>query len=283
MFPFRRIFVADLSAALDLDLLRYGAGLAALDRGTEVIVGALPSPQVLHSLVPAVRSIFASCHEALVSCRVLIEPEVEGLFSVAADCRADLLLVRHPHRWPDGRSLARRMVAESPCAVWLVPEGAQPRLRRVAVEVGKVGSSTHALRLACALGRQARAEALLAIHVSVTPTLATIDELREQKLFELHCMMARMDVGDMECRLQVDESPYISRSLQRAAHHQQADLLIAASPEQRRLDWLWGRSEVDDLVQPVQSALLGIRLPGPRPGLWGRVQRFLDTPEPAFN
>ena len=40
--------------------------------GTEVIVGALPCHRVLHSLVPAVRSIYAACHDALVSCRVLI-------------------------------------------------------------------------------------------------------------------------------------------------------------------------------------------------------------------
>jgi hypothetical protein len=277
------MFVADLSASLDVDLLRYGAGLAALDRGTEVIVGARPSQRVLHALVPTARSIFGACHDALVSCRLLVEPEVERLFSVTTECRADLLLVRHPHRWPDGRSLARRLVAESPCPVWLVPEGAQPRLRRVAVEVGHVGSSTHALRLACALGRQARAEALLAIHVSAAPTLATIDEVREQQLVALHCMMARMNLGDMECRLQVDDSLYVSRSLQRAARHQQADLLVAASPEERRLDWVWGSREVDDLAEPAGSALLAARTPGPRPGFWARFRRFLATPEPPFN
>jgi hypothetical protein len=281
MFPFRRIFIADLSSALDLDLLRYGAGVAALHRGSEVTIGALPSPQVLQTLVPSSRAIFASCDEAEVACRVLVEPDVDSLFAVASECRADVLLVRHPHRRPDGRQLARRIVTESPCSVWLVPDGAGPRLRSVAAQVGPAGVGTKILRLACALGREARAEALHAIHVSFAPLLATLDELRERKLFELSCTMARMDVGDMECTLHVDDSPYASRALCRAASRQDVDLLVAAAPSQGPFGLVWNRSDVDDLIAPARSALLGIRLPGP--GFWGAIHRVLTAPDPKFN
>lgn len=283
MFPFRRIFVAHLSASLDFDLLRYGAGVAALGRDTEVIVGALPGDTVLRSLVPAVRAIFAERQEVGVSSRVLIDPEVDGLFSVAADCGADLLLVRHPGCGRDGRLLARRMMAESPCSVWMVPEGMTPRLRRVAVEVGSAATNAHILRLACTLGRYAGSELLVAIHVRVASALEKLEELREQKEFELQCMMARLDVGDMEYMLHVDESPFVSRTLRRAAGRQQADLLVAASRGHEPLSWLWGRSEMDDFVDPGSSALLGIHVPGPPPTWWDTARRFLAAPEPSFN
>ncbi len=283
MFPFRRIFVADLSASLDLDLLRYGASIAAMGRDTEVIVGALPGDRVLRSLVPAVRTIFAERQEVGVSCRVLVDPEIDGLFTVMADCGADLLLVRHPGRWPNGRVIARRMMSESPCSVWFVPEGVTPRLRRVAVEVGSAGASAHILRLACALGRQAGAEFLVAIHVSVASALERLEELRAQKLLELQCMMARLDSGDMECLVHLDESPYISRTLRRAARWQQADLLVASSRTHEPLDWLRGRSEMDELVDLGSSALLGIRVPGPPPNWWDVLGRIFSAPEPSFN
>ena len=73
MFPFRRIFVADLSPALDIDLLRYAAGVAALGSETEVIVTSVCSeralrPLALRSMRPASQSAFAGQDMQRLSC-----------------------------------------------------------------------------------------------------------------------------------------------------------------------------------------------------------------------
>lgn len=280
MYPFRRIFVADLSATLDVSLLKYGANIASLERGTQVTVAAVPSTEVLRSLVPAARSAFASCPGVDVACRVLVEPDVDSLFKLVSEAHADLLLVRHPHRWPDGRLLARRIVTESPCSVWMVPDGVSHRLRRVAVDVGQQSAGHQLLRLACALGREARTEALLAIEVRFASLFASLDELRERTKFELSCLMARMEVGDMECSVLVEDSPHAFRALRRTASEQRADLLVTASPEQE----LFGnRQHIDDLISPSGPALLGVRLPRQNFSWRGVLSRVFSSEEFPFN
>jgi hypothetical protein len=280
VYPFKRIFVADLSATLDVSLLQYGAGIAALERGTQITVAAVPSTEVLRSLVPAARSVFAACPGADVSCRVLVEPDVDSLFKLVSQSEADLLLVRHPHRWPDGRLLARRIVTESPCSVWLVPDGVSHRLRRVAVDVGPHTAGHQLLRLACALGREARTEALLAIQVSFASLFATLDDLRERTMLELSCLMARMEVGDMECSVLVEDSPHAFRALRRTAREQRADLLVAASPSHE----LFGnRQQVDELIDPAGPAFLGIRLPSQGFSWRSALRRAFSSPEFPFN
>ena len=288
MFPFRRIFVADLSPALDIDLLRYAAGVAALGPDTEVIVTSVCSeralrPLALRSLTPASRTAFAGQDKERLSCQVLVNPGVQGLLSAVSTSEADLFLVRHPGASGAGQGLARQLMAASPCSIWMVPDGVAPRWRHVAVEMGSSAASTPLLSLACALGRRAGAEVLSAIHVTVSSTMEKIEALREQRQQELQCMIARQDVGDMECVVHMDEGVFTSRAFHRTARRQRADLLVTASHAAGgALDYL-GRSGVGDLIEPGPSALLGVHLPQPRSGWRQLLGRVFSATEPSFN
>lgn len=283
MFPFRRVFVADFAPAFDADLLYYAAGVAALGSDTEVILAPLSGAHPLHALETA-RFIFAARGVRRVSCTVLVDPGVEDLLSAVAEAKADLLLMRHPGDVRGGHTLARTVMAASPCSVWFVPEGGAPEWRHVAVEVGSPVGDAQLLPIACALGRRAGAELLSAIHVTVATTLEKIEEFRQQKQFEMQCMMARLDVGDMECAIHVDEGAFLSRTLQRTARHKKADLLVTASRvSDDTMGGLARWSEMNDLVCPGASALLGVHLPQARPTWRQTLRRFFSSPEPTFS
>ncbi len=243
-FPFARILVANVSASPDHDLLRYGVSLAAFGGAVETV-----SKSDLGSVLDAV-------------CR----------------SRADLLLLRDPQRWPEGRLLARRMVDQSPCSVWMVPVGAQPTLRRVVVDVGARTAEAPALRLACALGRCVGAEALVAVRVTQSAgAAATTRSLNRDR--ELEGIVARLDSGAMHCSVRVDHSHYISRSLRRAAEEHRADLLVVSAPSDTSRPWPYTRSDANELVGGAPTAILSVHASAGRPSLRDRVRRlFSESP-----
>ncbi len=242
-FPFARILIADVSASPDHDLLHYGASLAALGGGAVDTVS---------------------------------QRDLGTVLDAASRARADLLLFRDPQRWPEGRQLARRVVEQSPCSVWMVPVGAQPTLRRVVVDVG--GSQEHlpALHLACALGRCAGAQSLIAVRV--TQATSAPDSLPRHRDVKLEGLVAGLDTGAMHCSVHIDHSLYIARSLRRAAEKHRADLLVVSASSDKPRRWPYTRSDANELAGDALTALLSVHESAARPSLRDRVRRlFTDT------
>jgi hypothetical protein len=288
MFPFRRILIADLSGDLDTGLLRYSASVLPSDHETEITVASLPGDRVLRSLTPMVESVFSRRRLSNVKCRILVEPDVEGLFAAVNDCRADLLLTRLPRESPDRERLARRLISESPCSLWLAPEVEPRPMRRVAAAVGSGQSKSPLLRIACALARATRIEDLLAVEVYFQPLLdqspETLERIRDDRVTELYCLMSRMDLGDITCSLRIEQSPHTSRALWRAALETEADLLIASAPPTSALDWLRKQNDLDDLIPPQgKTALLTVCGPDRRLRGVKLLQEMADSFEPIFN
>lgn len=288
MFPFHRILIADLSGNLDTGLLRYCGSVLPPSHQTEITVASLPGDRVLRSLVPLVQSVLPSQRYSGVSCRILVEPDLEGLFAATRDCRADLLLTRLPRESVERERLARRLIAESPCSLWLVPEEEPRPLRRLAAAVSSGPPKSPLLRIACALARTSGIEDLLAVEVSFQPLLdqspATLDRIREERITELYCLISRMDLGDVTCSLRIEQSPHVSRALWRAALQAEADLLIAPVPPASAFDWLRRQDELNGLIPaPCKTGLLTVGGADRRPRRVKVLKEIVDSFEPMFN
>ena len=283
MFPFRRILIADLSGSLDLGLLRYGARLAALSRSCVVGVAASVGEGVLGALAPAAHRLFDAQLREDLGCRVLTEPDADELFEEAATFGADVLLTRYGGG-VGGMRLTRHLVDASPIPVWLAPEGANPSLRRVATEMA-LNTDNGVASLACAVGRSAGTEKLIAIHVDFSyildQSVETLQRLREERAAELSWRMARMETGAMRYFVRVEDSLYHARSLRRAAQEEQVDLLVTA---RLRPDWALPREQRLRLSGvPGRMAILTVPVEEPRPGRLAVLRRAMNAPDPMWN
>jgi hypothetical protein len=283
LFPFRRILIADLSGSLDLGLLRYGARLASFSPSCVVGVAASLGEGVLGALAPAAHRLFDAQLREDLGCRVLTEPDPDDLFDEAATFGADVLLTRYGGG-VGGMRLTRHLVEASPIPLWLAPEGANPSLRRVATEMA-LNNDNGVARLACAVGRSAGTEKLIAIHVNFSyildQSVETLQRLREERAAELSWRMARMETGAMSYFVRVENSLYHARSLRRAAQEEQVDLLVTA---RLRPHWALPREQRLRLSGvPGRMAILAIPVDEPRPGKLAARRLAMNAPDPMWN
>src|SRR5688572_4660380 len=97
-FPFRRVVIAGTAAEFDADLVNYGATLASLGADTELVVLSRTS-RALQSFAVAPRLVLAARGAAVaerVNCRIVVEPDLDGLLASVAELGADLMILRHP-------------------------------------------------------------------------------------------------------------------------------------------------------------------------------------------
>jgi hypothetical protein len=223
LFPFRRVVVADTSGEFDFDLVQYGAGLASLDRSTELVVlsratRALQSFAVAPKPALAARGVGAA---EKVSCQVLVEADVDGLLGSVRDLEADLMVVRSPQRGARWRAVSRRLAAESPCSICIVPAGSPPRQRCVVAGIDLAGEGAQVLRTASSICRKAGAAEFIAVRTwfawTMDPSEAALDRMREREWLDLFRFVQSADLGGVDCTPRVEESASFATGVLRVA------------------------------------------------------------------
>ena len=231
MSLFRRVTVALADAATDRDLLGYARvvhdsiGVGAFD-----FVHVLPDAGTI-SLAPA-RTVptHAAALEAIRSqvrvyfpdladgCRVLNGSRLDKLLEHAAEQGSDAILLGHRAERTGRRSLVRRLAMKAPCSLWMLPEGAAPRISHVLAGVDFSASSADALAMGAFLASRMKNNKCTAVHI------ATDDTLVDDTVFER--FVSAVDLKGVAVDSRVQKAPSVTHGLLKSAETEHADLIV---------------------------------------------------------
>jgi hypothetical protein len=264
-------------------LLDYAANVASPDPTAQVRVAALPSGGRVPHLADAVAAVFSPRGVRDVTLGLLTEPEVGALFDAATAHESDLLIVRHPRLAQDGRSLARRLLLETPCAVCFVPTGSAPRIERIVagvpIEPEGAGVLSRAARLCSAIG----ARELVAVHAlaSHAPTLQ-LPDVQIEALLALYRHKANVPLRATHFTPVVVADRSYPDALLDTANRRSGDVVMVGRP--RNLEPRGVRPlDAEHLLWACPIPLLSVPPDDSPPTLGQRLKRFLARPEPQFN
>ena len=231
---FQRLLIADLSVPFDEELLRYGA-VAARAIAKDVLVLTAAGACGLCEFAPVVRHTFAREEAPAPAVGVLPEPDLQALSTSVRAAEADLLLLRYSTGSYREREVARRIVCEAPCSVWLLPDGNSPRVATVATLFQCNEGGAALLELAASVSRALAARSLIAVHVSFPAVILDPEPNPDgrcdaEELLNLYAFLRRVDLQGMRCVLRAEHGPSASRRLIDAAHENAADLLVIPAP-----------------------------------------------------
>ena len=235
-FPFRRVLIATPSASVDLELLRYGAQMAALGPGGQVVVGLPPTPDHEHPADVSLDQVRALAPGMTASHLPLAGVDADSLCAGTRDARADVLITRHPLRWPGGPAIVRRLIDGCAAPVWLVPAGARVPIRRVVAERARPGREA---AFTCAQA------------VSLSASAALLDPATTS-----------------------DDGPSAMRSLIDAATRHDADLLVVNRRHPGPDAHDQSGADIDDLCALTATALLVVPPASAPPSGWRALARF---------
>ncbi len=276
-YCFPRVLLVHTGDRPDIDLIDW----AALLSSGATTVAAFPSDIVLRSLAPATRRRFLARGLAAPNLRFLAEPDVDAALEAAAEAKADLLVMRHPRLFEKSRSLARRVLAESPCSICLVTERAPSRIERIVAGIDLDDSGQEVLTQAASLYHSTGAEELIALHSCFHETLSDDEEHHERFRFEreiaLLRFMSRARLPGVSCTPLVEEAAQPHRALARVASQLAADLVVVGrrSGSAPRIS--------NRLLWECTSPLVQVLLPDTGGGLRAFLRRFFSNPDLTCN
>lgn len=262
--------------------------MASLHAATELIVLSRPT-RALQSFAAAPKPALSRSGSTVVvrvSCRVLVEPDLDGLLGSVSDTGADLLVVRHPRGMTGWRTMARRLAHESPCSLCLTPPGSPPLPTCIVAGMPREESAGAILRAAACIARRTCAREFLAVRTwsdwVMDPSQAALDRLREAEWLNWFRLIEHMDLEGVDCTPRIEETPEFSKGMLRVAQERGADLIVAPAPNGRRSWFPDRRSPQDGLVLRTQAPLLLLRSPKPPQPLRQRLWRLLAGPDVTF-
>jgi hypothetical protein len=287
-FPFRRVVIAGTDPEFDAELVNYGGGLASLGPDTELVVLSRTS-RALQSFALAPRLVLAAHGAAVaerVNCRIVVEPDLDGLLASVAEVEADLMIVRPPDSRARRRQTLYRLAAESPCSVCLVPRASPPFEGRVIAGIEPDDAGAAVLRAAACICKGAGSSEFVAVRtwlgLTMDPSEGVLDRLREREWLNLFQFLQRVDLHGADCTPRVEECSKASTAILRVAQECQADLIVVAAPEGSRTPFPDRRPYQEELMMRCPVPLLVLRSNASAPGLRNTIRRLFSGPEPAF-
>jgi nucleotide-binding universal stress UspA family protein len=231
MGVFRRITVALADAPTDGELLSYARlvhdsiGVPSFDfvhvlpDAAVVSLARIPSvpthAEALDQVRSRVREYFPACADR---CRVLNGSRLDKLLEHAAETGSDAILLGDRRDRTGRRSLARRLAMKAPCSLWLVPEGAAPRLTNLVAGIDFSASSSDALSAAAFLASRGRSMSCTAVHVA--PAAHPVDEAVLQRF------VWAVDLRGIPVKSCVQHGRSVTRGLLNTATNEGADLIL---------------------------------------------------------
>lgn len=216
---------------------------------------------------------------------VLAGPLTDHLLGFAAKNKTEVLLVGHGRK-TDGRSaLARRLAMKAPCSVWMAPQGARARLRRILVPVDFSGHSTDALRMALALAQRAGAECL-PLHIRSNEAALTYEGydrvLREEETADYRSFLGRINRRGVKVTPLSEDGTNVSAAIGRVADRLEADLVVMATRGRSLSAAILLGSVTEDAIIATRVPLLAVKHFGASLGVLQALlgPRFLEKGRP---
>lgn len=203
-------------------------------------------------------------------CDVVKGAFARRLIDLATEQESDLVLVGQPAN-RSSRSALARLIWQSPCTVWIVPDDAPATITRILVPIDLTAGAADTLRVALTLARRCNARCM-PMHVyfnDAVVTYAGYDAvLRQQKheayeklLPGLHCDGVALDP------LMLVEGAKTSHVIQRVAERQQVDLIVMSTRGRTRATAMLLSSVAEQMAGKTRAPLLVIKDGGQPMGL----------------
>jgi nucleotide-binding universal stress UspA family protein len=155
---------------------------------------------------------------------------IDQMIGLAVEHQRDLIVLGHRRMRSGRRSLARRLAMLAPCSVWLVPEGAPPKITSILVPIDFSSHSADSLAVAAAIARAGGLAQLRTVHVFFDPSTIRYDEHveeilgREEAAFEK--LLAGVDTQGVRVEPIFHESTHPAEAILRVAEQHGADLIV---------------------------------------------------------
>ena len=273
MFPFRRVLVALAGTETDAGLLDYAAMLGEHSSGTEFLcVHIAPSEPALRRVLPlrerALKLLADEGRANSVICEFVQGDREDLLLEIAAEHRADVMLLGHRRDRSGLRSLARRMAMEAPCAVWLAPEGSPAQLRRILIPIDFSRRSADAVTLAAELAESMGLDEAYALHVYFNEASVSYDEY-DEIIADKHDVAFSVFVGPINLhgvhlRPFFVEGSIVAHTLLRIADEQGCDLIVMGTRGRSRSAAVLLGSETEHAIRETRIPILAVKHFGSR-------------------
>lgn len=286
-FPFQRLFVINPTQQPDIDLLRYATMLASLMDRPELVIATPPGEMAMRYLAPISRCLLGERLNAVLSFRVMIEPDISLLFDEAAEGQCDLIVARHPRKLLHSRQLLKQLLFDAPCSVCIVPEGASPSFRRPLVRIEPCERGGRLLEMAAALSKRAGSEEIVAVHqyfgYGLNSRPEFLEHVYEQRMLELYRFLARVNLAGVNCTPVLEETPRRMSALLRLAARRGADLLIFDPANNGAPAWQWNARVVESIARAAKMPILAVRTSRERSFMTVLQEQVFCEMEPIFN
>jgi nucleotide-binding universal stress UspA family protein len=231
MSLFRRVTVALADAATDRYVLEYARvihdsiGVGAFDfvhvlpdAGTISLAPARNVPTHAAAIEAVRRHVRVYFPDLTDGCHVLNGSRLDKLLEHTAEQASDAILLGHRTARTGRRSLVRRLAMKAPCSLWMLPEGAAPRISHVLAGVDFSASSADALAMAAFLASRMNNKKCTAVHI------ATDDTLVDSGVFER--FVSALDLKGVAVETRVEKAPTATHGLLKTAEAEHADLIV---------------------------------------------------------
>jgi len=272
MQRYRHLLVALTLTERDMDLIRYAAMLARLDKAIEVrFVHVLPQTEstrhdfALDEIERHVADAFLNVPDSVkYYCDALKGPLVDRLLFFAAEQEVDLILVGHrPDHPPGGGSLVRRLSMKAPCSVWIVPDGSPLTLKKILVPIDFSKPSADAMMVGTSMARLAGDAECLPLHVYFNEAVLTYEEddavVRGEEEKEFRKFMEPIDVSGVEVKPLFVEGAHVAKTIHRVAMEQEVDLKVLATRGRSRSAAILLGSVTEGVVIEARTPVLVVK------------------------
>jgi SulP family sulfate permease len=245
MRSFQRVTVGLSLTEHDADVLRYAALVARLGASTHfdflhVVTDVHQPPnginqeEYLARMHAEVERHFGPASDDWTrSVHVREGVRVDEFLEFIDETDSQLVLLGHRRIRSGARSLANRLAMIGSASVWLVPEGAPPRISRILAPIDFSENSADSLAQAAAIAALSNLDQCYALHVAFDPSTVRYDEHineirhREQAAFQE--FLKPVNRHGVECIPLFDESSNVASAILRTAHQRDADLIVMST------------------------------------------------------
>jgi SulP family sulfate permease len=223
------------------------------------------------------------------SCHVEPGERVDTVMECAQRWGSDVVVLGHRRARSGQRSLARRLAMISPCSVWLAPEGAPVRLRRILAPVDYSDHAADGLITALDVARAAKVEQCLALHVTFDESLDRSAEhqaaftQRQRQAFE--GFLRDIDTSGVPFEWAIEESPRPAQAILEQAANRDSDLIVMNTRGRSRAASILLGSVTTEVIVGTRVPILVVKHYGAMMGLFAALKesQFWNRPNPKSN
>jgi SulP family sulfate permease len=215
-------------------------------------------------------------------------PLQDQLLRLASERQRDVILLGH-RRAGSHRSVARRMAMVSPASMWLVPEGASPKITGVLAPIDFSRHSADALSVAVDIALASGLDRVHAVHVYFDPSTVRYDEHIEEILGQEQAAFENL-VTQVDTKGVVVEPTFLEggRTVQeilRAAADLECDLIVMSTRGRSRAASVLLGSTTSDTMADTTVPMLAVKHFGGHMSLREAIinHRIWEQPSPKTN